>query len=112
MCADGTFLSITPVNMRWHQLVLYLGLFEDFLHFSGAFVFEHVYICCFTVGFEYLIGCLPRVAYVCRTTNFYCNTIDGISIIMIKYQDVFVSSGGLIGNLPVWSDNDLLNSSA
>ena len=91
---DGTFRRIAPVNIWWHQLVLYLGLFEDCLHVSGTFVVDNVYIWCLAVGFEYLIGCLPLVAYVCRVTTFDQDTIGGFSIIMIKYKDVFVSSVG------------------
>ena len=52
ICEDGTFRRITPVNMWWHQLVLYLVLFEDCLHVSVKFVVKNVYIWCFTVGFE------------------------------------------------------------
>ena len=83
-----------PVNMWWYQLVLYLGLFEDFLNVYGIFVVKNVYIWCFTVGFEYLIGCFPSVTYVCCVTTSDHDTTDGISSTMIKYKNVFVSSGG------------------
>ena len=83
-----------PVYMWWNQLVLYLGLFEDCLHVFGKSVVKNVHIWYFTMGFELIISCFPRVTYVCRVTTFDRNTIYGISSIVIKYKDVFVSSGG------------------
>ena len=94
ICAYGTFRRITPIYIWLHQLVLYLGPFEYCIRVSGTFVVENMYIWCFTVGFEYIISCLPRVAYVCRVTTFDRNTIYGISIIMIKYKDAFVPYRG------------------
>ena len=98
--ANGTFRCITPVYVWWYQLIFRLCFLEHVLCVVGTFIVENVDFWCFIMSLELFICRFTYLAYVRRIMTFDCDTLYGISVIMVKYNNVFVAPRGCDGKLP------------
>jgi hypothetical protein len=92
--ADGAFGSISTVFFRWDSLVPDLVFHEGILEVLRAFVVQDMEVRGVSLVHKDLVGLFPGIADTGGFAIGNGDSMDGISILMVKDKDVVVSTAG------------------
>ena len=92
--ADGTFGSIGTVFFRWDSLVLDLVFHEGILEVLRAFVVQDVEVGGMSLVHKDFVGLFPGVPDTGGFAIGNGNSMDGVGVLVVKYEDVVVSAAG------------------